>query len=121
MALVYHLARRSEWEMAGATGPYRAASLAQEGFIHCSGDEEQMLRVANHLFACMEDVLVLDVDTGRLTSPVKREPSRSGEIYPHIYGPINVDAVVGVRPLIADAAGKFYLAGSCRRQRICNH
>ena len=107
MALIYHLARRSEWEEAGATGPYRAASLAQEGFIHCSRDEEQMLGVANRLFAGMEDVLVLDVDTGRLTSPVKHEPSRSGEIYPHIYGPINVNAVVGVRALIADGEGKF--------------
>ena len=51
--------------------------------------------------------MVLDVDTSLLTSPVKHEPSRSGEIYPHIYGPINVDAVVGVRPLIADAQGRF--------------
>ena len=107
MALIYHLARRSEWEEAEATGPYRAGSLAQEGFIHCSRDEEQMLGVANRLFAGMEDVLVLDVETDRLTSPVKHEPSRSGEIYPHIYGPINVVAVVGVRPLIADAQGRF--------------
>ena len=107
MAIIYHLARRSEWEEAGDTGPYSAGSLAQEGFIHCSRDEEQMLGVANRLFAGMEDVLVLDVDTGRLTSPVKHEASRSGEIYPHIYGPINVDAVVGMRPLVADAQGKF--------------
>ena len=107
MALIYHLARRSEWEEAGSTGPYRAGSLDQEGFIHASRDEEQMLGVANRLFAGMEDVLVLDVDTDRLTSPVKHEPSRSGEIYPHIYGPIKLDAVVGVRPLIADAQGKF--------------
>ena len=107
MALIYHLAKRSEWEEAGSDGPYSAGSLAEEGFIHCSRDEEQMLAVANRLFAGMEDVLVLDVDTDRLTAPLKHEPSRSGEIYPHIYGPINVDAVLGVRPLIADAEGKF--------------
>ncbi len=107
MALIYHLAKRSDWEEARVTGPYRAASLAQEGFIHCSRDEEQMLGVANRRFAGMEDVLVLEVDTDRLTAPVKHEPSRSGEIYPHIYGPINVDAVVGVRPLILDLHGKF--------------
>ena len=107
MALIYHLARRSEWDEAGDSGPYCASSLAQEGFIHCSGDEEQMLGVANRLFAGMQDVLVLDVDTDLLTSPVKHEPSRSGEIYPHIYGPINVDAVLRVRPLIADAQGRF--------------
>ena len=66
-----------------------------------------MLGVANRLFAGLADVLVLEVDTERLPSPVKHEPSRSGEIYPHIYGPINVDAVAGVRPLIADAQGRF--------------
>ena len=106
MAIIYHLATRSDWEEAGASGPYRAPSLAQEGFIHCSRDEEQMLGVANRLFSGMQDVL--DVDTDRLTSPVKHEPSRSGEIYPHIYGPMNVDAVVGVRPLIADPQGRFF-------------
>ena len=54
MAIIYHLARRSEWEEAGTSGPYRAGSLAEEGFIHCSRDEEQMLGVANRLFAGME-------------------------------------------------------------------
>ena len=66
-----------------------------------------MLGVANRLFTGLADVLVLEVDTGRLTSPVKHEPSRSGEVYPHIYGPINLDAVLGVRPLIADGQGRF--------------
>ena len=46
MALIYHLAKRSEWEEAGSDGPYSAGSLAEEGFIHCSRDEEQMLAVA---------------------------------------------------------------------------
>ena len=64
MAIIYHLARRSEWEEAGDTGPYRAGSLAQEGFIHCSANEEQMLGVANRLFAGMEDVLVLNQSQG---------------------------------------------------------
>ena len=112
--IIYHLAFRSDWEAALAAGEYVAPSLAEEGFIHASGDEEQMLRVAARLFAGREDLLALDVDTERLgeDSPVIREPARSGEIYPHVYGPINPGAVVRVRALIPEVAdpGVFTLA-----------
>ncbi len=112
MAIIYHLAGRAEWEAGAASskygaGEYRAGSLAEEGFIHCSEDEAQMLRVANRLFNGRTDLLVLDLNVDALTSPLKREPSRSGEIYPHIYGPINTDAVVRVRRLVPAADGIF--------------
>ena len=114
--LIYHLAFRGDWEAGIAAGEYLAPSLAEEGFIHASGDEEQMLRVAARLFAGRTDLLALDVDTERLPddSPVIREPARSGEIYPHVYGPINPDAVVRVRPLVPDATdpGTFTLANT---------
>lgn len=105
-SIIYHLAFRSDWEAGLAAGEYQAPSLAGEGFNHASGDEEQMLRVAARLFAGRTDLLALDVDTERLgeDSPVIREPARSGEMYPHVYGPINPDAVVRVRALIPDAA-----------------
>ena len=66
-----------------------------------------MLRVAVRLFAGRTDLLALEVDINRLPeeSPVIREAARSGEIYPHVYGPINPGAVVRVRRLIPDAAG----------------
>ena len=112
--IIYHLAFRSDWEAGLAAGEYRAPSLAEEGFIHASGDEEQMLRVAARLFAGRDDLLALEVDTDRLPddSPVIRESARSGEIYPHVYGPINPDAVTRVRALIPDAdnPGAFTLA-----------
>ena len=111
MAIIYHLARQGDWEAAAPTGEYRVASLVEEGFIHCSKDEAQMLGVANRLFKGLVNVLVLEVDTERLTSPVKHEPSRSGEVYPHIYGPLNADAVVRVARLLADAQGKFFGTG----------
>jgi len=105
-SIIYHLAFRSHWEEGIAAGQYQAPSLAEEGFIHASGDEEQMLRVAARLFTGRTDLLALDVDIERLPegSPVVREPSRSGEIYPHIYGPINLDAVARVRSLALDPA-----------------
>ena len=103
--IIYHLAFRADWETGLATGEYRAPSLAEEGFIHASGDEDQMLRVASRLFAGRTDLLALDVDGERLSedSPLVREPARSGEIYPHVYGPINPEAMVRVRALEPDA------------------
>ena len=106
--IIYHLAFRSDWESGSAAGAYESPSLADEGFIHASSDEAQMLRVAARLFAGRTDLLALDVDTQRLDggSPVVREPSRSGEMYPHVYGPINPDAVVRVRSLVPDSAAE---------------
>jgi len=106
MAIIYHLTGRAEWE-GRSPGEYRAESLAQEGFLHCSRDEDQLLAVANRLFAGRTDLLVLDVETERLHAPVKHEASRSGEIYPHIYGPLNTDAVVRVRLLTGGSDGQF--------------
>ena len=112
MAIIYHLAAQADWDAASAEEEYQAASLAEEGFIHCSHDEAQLLRVANRLFQGRHDFLVLDVDTDRLISPLKREPSRSGEIYPHIYGPLNTNAVLQVRLLIVDTNGEFSSVGN---------
>ena len=102
--IIFHLSFRADWAVGLAAGDYRAPSLAEEGFIHASADEAQMLRVAARLFAGRTDLLALDVDTERLPedSPVIREAARSGEIYPHVYGPINPDAVVRVRALVPD-------------------
>ena len=113
-AVIYHLARRADWAAGLAAGEYRAPSLDAEGFIHASGDEAQLLRVAARLFAGRADLLALEVATARLDggAPVVPEPASSGEIYPHIYGPINLDAVIRARALLPDAAapGGFILA-----------
>ncbi len=109
MTVIYHLTSREAWTAAQGAAEYEAPSLAEEGFIHCSADESQMLRVAERLYPGVTGLLGLDVDTSRLTAEVKREPSRSGEIYPHIYGRINLDAVVRVRDLTQDADGHHQL------------
>lgn len=109
MAIIYHLVPKADWEPARSQDEYRAESLTQEGFIHCSKDEDQALAVANRLFPGRAGLLLLEVETGRLNSPLKHEPSRSGEIYPHIYGPLNTDAVVGVLELSLGDGG-FFLA-----------
>ena len=111
MAFIYHLTPKADWESARLTPEHRPESLATEGFIHCSQDEAQMLGVAIRLCASRNDLLALDVDTARMTSPVKYERSRSGGLYPHIYGPLNTAAVLRVRPLLIGADGQFYVAG----------
>ena len=110
MSTIYHLTTREAWEGAQAAGVYEAPSLADEGFIHCSADEAQALRVAERLYAGATGMQLLDLDIGRLDAEVRREPSRSGEIYPHIYGKINFDAVTRVRDLFLDANGRHALS-----------
>lgn len=111
MAIIFHLIQSAEWDLAKTTGEIRPESLAEEGFIHCSADEDQALAVARRLYSGKEGMLLLEVDTDLLDAPIKREPSRSGQIYPHIYGPLNTRAVVLVRPMEGDASGGFRLPG----------
>ena len=109
MALIFHLTHKDAWEAAKPTGEYAAPSLADEGFIHCSEDIPQLLKVSARLYPGDPNLLVLDVDLDKLTSPLKREPSRSGEIYPHIYGMLNANAVVRERTLQVGADGGHFL------------
>jgi len=96
--LIYHIIDKHAWDQTGADN-YRADSLTTEGFIHCS-KRDQVARVANLFYADHAELLLLCIDAGRLTSPVRNEDSGTGELFPHVYGPINRDAIIEVRPLI---------------------
>ena len=110
MTLIFHLTYKEAWAAAKPTGEYAAASLLEEGFIHCSKDIPQLLKVAARLFPGETGLMVLDVDLDKLRPPLKHEPSRSGEIYPHIYGMLNADAVVRERALQLGADGAHFVA-----------
>ena len=71
------------------------ADVETEGFIHCSF-AEQLDAVLDRYYNNAGDVLILSVETEKLTSPLVNEASTNNDIYPHIYGPINRDAIVGV-------------------------
>jgi uncharacterized protein (DUF952 family) len=62
---------------------------------------------ANRHYAAADDLLVLAIDPERLTHPLKAEPARSGEVFPHVYGPIDRGAVVSARPMARDGSGKW--------------
>ena len=96
--MILHLTPAAAWAAAGNTGVYTADSLPSEGFIHCS-EPGQALWVANTRFRGRTDLLLLHIDPARLTAPVRYENLEGGaEQFPHIYGPLNVDAVVGADP-----------------------
>ncbi len=91
---IFHIVTPEAWE-AFETGIYRHPSLETEGFIHCSF-EEQLDGVIERYYSEYESVVVLEIDPDLLMSRVVKEPSTASEIYPHIYGPINRDAIVSV-------------------------
>ncbi|GAA2997998.1 DUF952 domain-containing protein [Streptomyces fulvorobeus] len=99
-----HLTEAPLWEAARDTGAYemstRGRTLGEEGFIHCSLPH-QLPGVARALYGGgdHQDLVVLVIDTGRLTAPVRYEVAApGGEEFPHVYGPIPVEAVVDVLP-----------------------
>lgn len=102
---ILHVCPRADWEAALSAGIYRAASLASEGFIHCSR-RDQVLAVVNRFYAHVPDLLLLWIDPGRLQAEVRWEAA-DGDVFPHVYGPIEVAAVVAVTPLRPDADGVY--------------
>ncbi|HEY4151541.1 MAG TPA: DUF952 domain-containing protein, partial [Chitinophagaceae bacterium] len=81
-------------------GRYESASLAHEGFIHCSADDVQVKGVLQRYFAGKKDLVKLVIDTDKLTSRFIYEWSPStSDTFPHVYGPINLDAVTSVIPI----------------------
>jgi uncharacterized protein (DUF952 family) len=99
MSLIYHLTTEPEWQEARKKGYYDTASLAEEGFIHCS-EERQIAGVLERYFKGKKHLMKLVIETDRLTSPLYYDWSPSIEdTFPHVYGSINLDAVQSVEPV----------------------
>ena len=115
--MIYHITLRSAWDEARERGDYRAESLETEGFIHCSTDS-QVLPVAEKFYLGQRGLLLLVIEPELLASELKWETPSGGspppgfpedDLFPHVYGPINLDAVVQVLDLEANADGKYKL------------
>jgi uncharacterized protein (DUF952 family) len=113
--MIFHITTRTDWEAAQARGEYVAESLAAEGFIHCS-TLLQVVPVANNFYKGQSGLVLLVIEPTLLSSDLKWEaPSGgtpppgapAGDLFPHVYGPISLDAVVNVLDFVFDANGSF--------------
>lgn len=105
-----HICGRDDWTAAQRDGAMTPASLADVGFVHLSTPEQVHLP-ANRLYAGRRDLVLLHVAPERLSDPVRYEPGVPGDPesmrFPHLYGPLPVEAVVDVTPYEPDADGRF--------------
>lgn len=113
--MIFHITTRTDWEAARTKGEYTAESLQSEGFIHCS-TLAQVLPVAEKFYRGQTGLVLLVIEPPLLSSDLKWEaPSggtpppgvTEGDPFPHIYGPINLDAVVNVLDFITDSNGDW--------------
>lgn len=107
---LFHITTRTAWNLAQGLGQYSAASLASEGFIHCS-TAAQVVGVAERFYAGQRGLLLLVIDPARLEAEVKYEAGtdKPDESFPHIYGTLNLDAVTRVLDFEPDQAGRWSL------------
>nr|WP_232080269.1 DUF952 domain-containing protein [Mycobacterium branderi] len=98
-AVLMHLCSTDEWTRAQACGELRPQSLADAGFVHLSAPEQVHLP-ANRLYRGRTDLVLLRIDPARLASPVRWEPGVATDpqamLFPHLYGPLPIGAVIGV-------------------------
>ena len=99
MPLIYHITTKAAWQKAIERGIYETPSLTNEGFIHCS-QAGQVKGVLSRYYAGQEDLVKLEIDTDKLTSRFIYEWSPStADTFPHVYGPVNIEAVVASEPI----------------------
>lgn len=101
MTIILHITTRSQWQQAETMGEYRADSLASEGFIHCS-IPAQIPGVVHRFFQGQTDLLLLCIDSTQVLAELRYDAIATGEKFPHIYGALNLDAVVLVTDFIPE-------------------
>lgn len=109
---ILHFCSRADWQAAVAAGQYTADTLATEGFVHCSV-AEQLHIPANRLARGRTDLVLLEIDESRLAEPPRYEVGAPADpaamVFPHVYGPIPVAAVVRVHDFPPGPDGTFTL------------
>lgn len=107
MAMIYHITIEAQWNNTQYQSQYEPETLRSEGFIHCS-DANQVVRVANCFFKNRQGLMLLHIETEKLCSRLVYENLEGGEeLFPHVYGPIGLDAIVRVSPFEPGLDGTF--------------
>jgi len=116
--MILHITTKQNWGTAVATGSYRDASLDNEGFIHCS-TPQQILGPANEFYRGQSDLVLLCISASEVDAAVIYEDCyEKGMAYPHIYGPLNVNAVRQVINFPPNADGTFSLPSELNKQLL---
>lgn len=103
---VLKIVARAEWAAARQAGTYTgSADDIRDGFIHLSTPAQAAETAARH-FAGLADLVLVALDPARLGDSLRWEPSRRGELFPHLYGPLDIAAVIWEKPLTLDAEGR---------------
>lgn len=106
---IYHMCRKDEWSAASTAGLYQGSSQdIADGFIHFSTAAQLAESAARHR-AGQRGLVLLSVATAALGTALKWEPARSGDLFPHLYGPLPLDAVIAVHDLPLGDDGKHVL------------
>lgn len=123
---IYHLTPASYYQRQPLDQPYQTPTLAEEGFIHCTAGVEKLVEIANTYFADLRDeLLALEIDPARLTAPLRFEPpiapahtttspaqraaAERDTLFPHIYGPLDRQAIVNCIALQRDPTGRWQM------------
>jgi uncharacterized protein (DUF952 family) len=106
---IYHIAEPERWRTSADSGMYASPSLASEGFIHCSF-AHQVQRSLDRFFADADSVIILEIDPLLLQGELRFEPA-DDDTFPHLYGELNVDAVVMAELVARDDEGRLTFAG----------
>jgi uncharacterized protein (DUF952 family) len=102
---IYKICPEALWREAEAAGRFDGAAIdLTDGFIHFSA-ADQVRETAARYFAGQEDLLLMAVDPEALGEALRWEPSRGGALFPHLYGPLALSAVLSVEPLPIKADG----------------
>ncbi|AFZ24014.1 hypothetical protein Cylst_1743 [Cylindrospermum stagnale PCC 7417] len=95
MNTIFHITQRQQWQDAKVLESYRGDTLDSEGFIHCS-TARQLVKVANRFFSTQNDLVILFIDSDKVQAEIRYELAEVDELFPHIYGALNIDAVFQV-------------------------
>lgn len=123
---IYHLVPASYYHAQPQERPYQPETFVQEGFIHCTAGTEMLVQVANNYFNTLpEELVVLEIKPENLAVPLKFEPpippagqSVSGQktdsenreiLFPHIYGPLNREAIINCFAMQRNETGKWQM------------
>ncbi|WCN37613.1 DUF952 domain-containing protein [Aneurinibacillus uraniidurans] len=100
MTTIYCLTPASYWATFADKSEYVPRDYKEEGFIHATKGDDLLYKVANRVYHNFDaELLLLVIDEELVTSTIKYEQAKDGNLYPHIYGPLNMDAIIEIKTM----------------------